>query len=432
MLISDLISHVDLFHIQREMVSEERDRLQQIDFIKLSQEIKEIELAQPNSELLNVLRGSAELTEYKHSLSQDLRNLEESLLRSYMESCDSFLSLYRQTRECDIILNGMESTLLQFADSLRGVSDEIRQLQDKSEDLSAQLKSRSETQERLISFVDAAVVSPDLVNVICDEEDCCSPKFLSAIVQLGRKIRAHSSLDPELPAVIESSGEIQKLKMKAVSRIRDFISAQLSLLKQTKPNFKGVQYDKLLQAKPLIEFLRDLDGGVFFLEVANCYFSGASKFYQNSLKTHLQSLSKLSLEPVAAKTDLLGAMEGGPGDPSSQSAPQVDLMSRLKLTGLSSASITVKGNSFSLGGREKIITEDLNSEILQPSESSSSAIRYFPEAVLRSHQKLLADAASHEASFLNEFFSLSESEIDQQRFFESVCPFLNVTRIILT
>jgi hypothetical protein len=142
----------------------------------------------------------------------------------------------------------------------------------------------------------------------------------------------------------------------------------------------------------------------------------------------------LPLEPVAAKTDLLGAMEGGPGDSPSQSAPQVDLMSRLKLTGLSSASITVKGNTFSLGGREKIITEDLNSEILQPSESSSSAqnIRYYPEAILRSHQKLLTDAASHEASFLKDFFSLSESEIDQQRFFESVCPFLNVTRIILT
>ena len=405
------------------MVSNRQDEFAQIDLVQLAQDIKQVERSQPSNELLNVLKGSAELSAYKQSLSEELRDMEEDLLRGYIHSSDSFLSLFRQTRECDNILSSMESTLLQFADSLRGVSDEIRQLQDKSEELSGQLRSRSETQERLISFVDAAVISPDLVNIICDEEDCCSPKFLSSILQLGRKIRAHADLDPDLPAVLESSGELQKLKMKAVSRIRDFILAQLAMLKQTKPNLKNLQSENLLKAKPLMEFLRDLDGGVFFLEVANCYLASVSKFYQSSFKTYLQSLSKLPVESVGSKTDLLGATEGASGEPSPVTAPQVDLMSRLKLTGLSSAPITVKGNTFSLCGREKLITDDLNSEALHPSESSSSAqsTRYYTEAILRSHQKFLAESATNEAAFLNEFFSLSESEIDQQRFFESVC-----------
>lgn len=355
--------------------------------------IKLLKQADPRNELMTVLEGSTDMKAYKSKLQTDLKAIECEMVSRFVASGDSLLQLYKETRECEQLLGGMESTLNQFADSLRGVSDEIRQLQAKSEDLSAQLKTRSEAQEKLIGFVDGAVISPDLVTVICDEEDCCSSRFISAITELGRKVKAHALLDQDLPAVADSGPELLKLKQRAIARIRDYIAGKLSLLKQQKIDLKLLHSDHLVKCKPLMAFLKDIDNGMYHMEVANLYTSTMSKFYLNIFKTYLQNLSKLPLEHAPSKQDLIGLVEGAP-------AAEPDLMSRLKLT---SSFSSKGGNFFSIsGGRDRVIKDD--SPPMPPIGGDVSPTKHYPENLLRSYVKLFADNLGSENEFLTIFF----------------------------
>jgi uncharacterized protein YoxC len=344
---------------------------------------------------------------YKESLSRDLEESEKRLLSSFLGNSESLLSLYRETKECEDILNSMESTLSQFADSLRGVSDEIRQLQHKSEELSEQLKSRSETQEQLIGYIDSVIVSPDLVGVICEHEDCGSDKFIAAIEQLSKKLVAHAQLDQDLPAVADSGPELQKLKTKAISRIRDFVALKINALKQPKTNIQILQRNVLVKLRPLLRFLKQTDGGIFFTEIVAMYASTLAKLHLGQFKTYVQTLSRLQLEATASKTDLLGTLEGQP-------AEALDLVSRLK--GASTSG--VKGNVFSIsGGRDRVIKQDLEADCIV---AGAGETKYYPEMLLRSHQKLLADTASSEFMFLIDFFDLNDNPDERQRMFDAV------------
>lgn len=399
-----------------DMTRNKQSSTQDVDFAELSHSIAAIERSNPKSDLLSVLNGSLNLKVYRESLMKELAITEDAILQEVTRDSSSILSLYKETQECERILCDMDATLSGFADSLRGVSDEIRQLQDKSEELSIQLKSRSETQEKLISFVDAVIVSPEIVSVICEEEDCSSARFISAIEQLGKKLRLNAPLDPTLPAVAESTAEFQKIKFKAVLRIREYISSKLSQLKQPKTSLKHIQKTSLIKSSPVIRFLRDLDSGVFYMEIASYYFATVSKFYLNFFRTYVQGLSKYSLEPVATKADLLGLVEGMSLD---TPVPQLDIVNRLKLGSSTPTSGGAKSGLFSFPGiRERVIKEDVDVDPLSLQSESSS--KQYPEALLRSYQKLLAETVTCEYEFLHYFFDLSDSPGDIQRFCDSV------------
>ena len=390
------------------MPTNSRSELANVDFAQLASDIASLERENAGSQILNVLREQSDMKAHKHSLSRDLEATEKRLIESFLGNSDALLSLYQETKDCETILNSMESTLGEFADSLRGVSDEIRTLQHKSEELSDQLKSRSETQEQLIGYIDSVVVSPDLVGIICEHEDCGSDKFLSAIEQLGSKLRSHALLDQDLPAVSDSGPELQKLKTKAIFRIRDFLASKIHSLKQPKTNVQILQRNVLVKLVPLVKFLKETDGGFFFTEIVALYAANMSKLYLGQFKTYVQSLARLQMETIAGKSDVLGALEG-------QQAESLDLVSRLK-----GSTSGVKGNVFSIsGGRDRVVKQDIDSDCIVVAAESSGA-KYYLESLLRSHQKLLADTASSEFLFLSDFFDISENLDERHRFFNAV------------
>lgn len=385
------------------MSMKETVEIQDVNYMQLSQELALLEHDCPDCEVLSVLREGRDITSYKNSLTNDMKELERGVIDNLLANTNSLLSLYKETQMCDSILSSMENTLETFSNSLRGVSDDIRQLQHKSEELSNQLKSRSETQGKLIEFIDSVIVSPDLVSVISDEEDCGSDKYLAAIEQLIRKLRSHAALPQDLPAVADSAPELQKLKSRAIVRVRDFLIAKINTLKQPRTNMQIIQRNVLVKLKSLVKFLREIDNGIHYKEMVEFYASTLSKLYLNQFKTYVQTLSKLQLEATATKTDLLGTIEGQASAPGGA----VDLVNNmLKLSTGGTSSMSIKGNVFSLsGGRDRVIKEDLESEAIIV-VTEAPVLKYYPEALLRSHQKLLADAASSEHLFLLEFFLL--------------------------
>jgi hypothetical protein len=294
----------------------------------------------------------------------------------------------------------MERTLSGFGDSLRGVSDDIRQLQHKSEDLSLQLKSRSETQEKLITFMDSVIVSPDLVKVICEEEDCGSEKFQSAIDQLQKKLRAHADLPSDLPSVLESGPEFEKLKVKAISRVREFLASKVNALKQPRTNIQILQRNVLVNLRGLSKFLKQVDNGIYFNEIWNLYAATLSRQYSNQFKIYVQTLTKLQVEATASKSDLIGGTTAEVSPNSHQ------------------------GNVFSIKGRERVIREDLEAEaialVMTEAGAGGGINKCYPETLLRSHQKLLVDTACSEYLFLIDFFDLLMNKSDQQKMFDAV------------
>ena len=385
--------------------------LTSLDFSRLSRDLSLLEHESPDSEVLAVLKEGLDMESYKENLSKDLKQIESGIVSSYLQNSDSLLTLYRETQLCDNILSSMEATLSKFGDSLRGVSDDIRQLQHKSEELSNQLKSRTDTQEKLIEFIDSVIVSPDLVSTICDEEDCGSDKYLTAVDILGRKLRAHSLVPSDLPSVVDSGPEMARLKNKAVLKIREYIVNKVSVLKQPRASAQTLQQNVLIKLRPLMKFLREIDGGMYYTEIMNFYASALSRFYTNQFKTYVQTLTKLQLEVTAAKTDLVGTLDSVPPPTGG-----------LKLSGSFSAVPGAKGNVFSIsGGRDRVVKEDLEADaIVVSTDAVPTGPKYYPETLLRSHQKLLSDTAASEYAFLVEFFDLGESIDDHQRVFDLV------------
>ena len=363
-------------------------------------DIESVEQQDPNAEVLRVLRGAGDVWTFKENLSRELKVIESSLVANFLENSDALLSLYRETENCECILSSMERTLSGFGDSLRGVSDDIRQLQHKSEDLSLQLKSRSETQEKLITFMDSVIVSPDLVKVICEEEDCGSEKFQSAIDQLQKKLRAHADLPSDLPSVLESGPELEKLKVKAISRVREFLASKVNALKQPRTNIQILQRNVLVNLRGLSKFLKQVDNGIYFNEIWNLYAATLSRQYSNQFKIYVQTLTKLQVEATASKSDLIGGTTAEVSPNSHQ------------------------GNVFSIKGRERVIREDLEAEaialVMTEAGAGGGINKCYPETLLRSHQKLLVDTACSEYLFLIDFFDLLMNKSDQQKMFDAV------------
>lgn len=411
-----------------------------VDIEQLLLDIGSLQDEEPESEVFKLLEGSGDLQAYKVHLSEELKSIEANLVSNYLANTDSLLSLYQETQNCESILVSMEETLSGFADSLRGVSDDIRQLQQRSEELSVQLKSRSETQEQLIGFIDSVIISPDLVKVICEEEDCGSARFLGAIDQLTRKLAAHASKPQDLASVRESGPELEKLKLKAIQRVRDFLGLKVNALKQPRTNIQILQRNVLVNLRGLTKFLKQIDNGVYFTEIWNLYVSTLSKQYSNQFKIYVQTLTKLQIEATATKADMIGTLEGaqGGGQEATQSASDLPpLISKaLKLAssaGSSSSSLTnvgAKGNVFSISGREQALQElELEADaIVVVTEIPTHSMKYYPETLLRSHQKLLIDTASSEYLFLIDFFGESGNKDDDnseigahhQRMFDAV------------
>jgi hypothetical protein len=385
---------------------DEVNALLSIDLDEISEELAVLERDAATSGVVKALRDGGDLESYKASISSELRQIESQVVSSYLGDYSSLLSLYRSTKECISVLTEMESTLSGYSDSLRGVSDDIRQLQFKSEELQAQLKDRVDVQEKLTSFVDAVVLPPDIVASIC-EDDPGSEAFIQSIELLSAKLEKSSNYENSIPSVEESRPEFEKIKMKAVHRIREFLLAKFNSLKVPKTNIQLIQINVLLKSKKLINFIK-IQNPEMYLELINFYCSFISKINFDNYKNYVNSLNSkfLITENIITKLDSIG---------NDDSIPQSDnLTAKLKLFASPTPPAPTAGKpvenkiplfSILTGNREKIISENSTEIDPIPVGSDPPSARLHPEFILRSHQKVLVDICSSEYGFLLNFFN---------------------------
>ncbi|KAG2445494.1 hypothetical protein HXX76_000110 [Chlamydomonas incerta] len=354
---------------------------------------KDLEEFQEHDVIKGILEQGRVVKEYAREIDDKLRTVEMESIQDYINESDNMVALHDQIKVCDTILNGMEQLLAKFQSELGKVGEEIRQLQVQSQSMGTKLKNRRAAEGQLGAFIEQLTVSDELVAAILDNE--VNEEYMEALVALDRKLRfvredgvARSSL-----ARRDVEGALEKLRVKAVTKVREFMLGKVYQLKRPKTNVQIIQQSVLLKYKYFMRFLR-AHGPDVYMEIRSEYVSVLSKILASHFRTYLGAMEKMQTA-VAGPNDVLGAPEssGGGGGLGS-------------LFGKGAARPTTEA-TFSLGERAAVL-DQLDKPAIIPHMAEYEGRKFPYEVIFRNVHKLLLDTATSEFLFCADFFDEDE------------------------
>lgn len=315
----------------------------------------------------------------------------------YIDNSEQVLDLHKQMQECDSVLARMQEMLLGFQADLGGISEEIRHLQDESLSMSIRLKNRRAAEEKLSKFLYNSNVTHDMVAAIVSSE--VNDQFLDAVVNVSKRFKYlqqttpsedGSSLDlsPADTHVARSLlPDLERLRMRIISKTRDYFSAQFTALKKSKTNVHILQQNSLVRYAPLMQFLQ-AEAPAVADDIQVMYTEYMGRILQNLFKSYTSQLNKLEVA-MASKTDLIAIDD-----------------TSLKSMFTQRINVNKKYESFSLGDRESILG-CADSEPILLHVAFAEGAKYPYEAIMRSVIKHLNDAATNEFLFIIDFFKIN-------------------------
>lgn len=264
------------------------------------------DLFQTDTDVQNALSKGIDLRKYAQEVEGALREVERESIQDYIKESEGLAGLHTQIRQCDGVLDSMESMLRGFQTDLASISAQIKYLQDESLSMNVKLRNRKAAEDQISSFIQQMVVPPDLVNAICEGD--VNEAYLEYVIELNKKV-AFSKLDSTAmtTACAGISPELEKLRIKSVLKIRDFLLNRVSSLKKEKTNTQILKQAVLLKYKGLYKFLLEHAVDVA-AEIKEAYTTTMSAIYQRHVKSYLSDLMRLRVDG-ATKTDLLGNEE---------------------------------------------------------------------------------------------------------------------------
>lgn len=184
----------------------------------------------------------------------------------YVEHNQQVVDLHNQMQECDNVLARMEEMLHGFQADLGEISAEIKHLQDDSLSMSIRLKNRRSVEDKLHNFLDNASILPSMASSIISP--VVNETFLDSVVNLSKRLQY---LEQTTPAADGSSldlapsetyygrsllPELEKLKIKAIAKIRDYFTLQISAIRKPKTNIQILQTNSLVKYAKLFQFVQ--------------------------------------------------------------------------------------------------------------------------------------------------------------------------------
>lgn len=88
--------------------------------------------------------------------------------------------------------------------------------------------------------------------------------------------------------------ELEKLRVKAISKSRDYLMQRIYALRKPKTNIQILQQNVLLKYKYLVTFLR-LHGGEVFNEVRAAYIDTLSRVLSSHFRAYLAAIERLKV-----------------------------------------------------------------------------------------------------------------------------------------
>eukprot|EP00733_Pompholyxophrys_punicea_P000046 Pompholyxophrys_punicea_v1_NODE_6_length_8794_cov_7.233894.p1 type:complete len:864 gc:universal NODE_6_length_8794_cov_7.233894:8122-5531(-) len=251
--------------------------------------------------------GSLDLASYSGQVEDELQSLEAACISVYRKKSSDISSLAGELSECQTVLAALHEMLLGFQADLGGLSGEIRSLQEKSMMLDVQLKNRKAAELGLRIFLQRIVLAPNLVGAITSGP--VNPVFLRSVQELNRIYKdAHCDeardwscdVAPSTTAAgREMQEQVNKLRLVAVTRVREYLLQQISLLRKPQTNVRMIQVHGLLKYAPLQDFLEDACPTVAG-EILNVYCESMSKTLMVLFRTYQAQLLQLDATKSAA------------------------------------------------------------------------------------------------------------------------------------
>jgi len=370
--------------------------LSEFDFTGIDQDLARF---QQDELVKQALSRGVELKGYSAQIEQELKEVEMESVKEYVQQSSNVVALHGQIQSCDMILARMQEMLLGFQADLGGISEEIRHLQEESRSMSIKLQNRRDVEAQLQQFLDKMVLPPDMVATLTGKE--VNDAYMEYIVNLNGKLAYvtqstpasdGSSLDlaPRATAAgKELAPKLERLKLKAVAKARDYFLHRIAELRKPKTHVQMLQRHGLLKYQHLYGFLLGCAPEIAE-EVRLNYAETMGKTVFNLFRAYHAQLQKLVLE-VANKNDLIAVEEGA-------------------VRGLFSSKVDLskRGDAFSLADRDKVLGGIEGEPILVHIAQAEKA-QYHYEVCLRSVFKHLVEAATCEFLFCQDFFVLKSS-----------------------
>ncbi|XP_029040992.1 vacuolar protein sorting-associated protein 52 homolog [Osmia bicornis bicornis] len=332
----------------------------------------------------DVLKTGTDLRQYSRQIEKELKEVENKSIQDYIKESENIASLHNQIAACDNILEKMESMLMNFQLDLGSISSEILYLQRKSVAMSQQLSNRQIIRGPLSQFIEDMTVSEALIAGIMD---CpvTEKEFLTQLQTLNHKINfVKEQSFKEAKSCLDVKDILEKLKMKALAKIRTYLLEQIYKCRKPMTNYQ-VPQNNMLKYKFFFEFVLANERNVAE-EICGEYISTMSKIYYSYFKSYSSRLMKLQFEEGATKDDLMGVEDNvGRGI-------------------FHKTTLKHRGTVFSIGSRGDVLNSQLEAPIIVPHTATKT--RYHYEALFRSEQYALVDNACREYLFLTEFFKV--------------------------
>lgn len=333
-----------------------------------------------------ILDQGCDPKQYRQQYEEKLRAAEMEAIQDYIAENENLVTLHREISACDSILAGMESMLGGFQEGLGSISAEIRGLQQQSAALSLQLNNRKAAQGRLANFIDNIVIPGPLIHGIVQGE--VNEEWLGHLEDLHNKLEfvRKSKLVQASAAHQDVQPELERLRVKAVAKAREYLMARIYALRKPKTNIQILQQNMLLRFRYLVTFLR-AHGPEVFGEVRTAYIDTLSRVLSSHFRAYLHALDGLK-EAGPTQADVVGAAE----------APREGVMSLF-----GKAASDTRAEVFSLGERGNILLH-LEGAALIPHIVQAEGKKFPGEVLFRSVNKLLMDTATSEYLFCADFF----------------------------
>ncbi|XP_066919822.1 vacuolar protein sorting-associated protein 52 homolog [Clytia hemisphaerica] len=338
------------------------------------------------------LNKGVDLRQYSKQIETDLREVEDDSIQDYIKESKNIANLHQQIKACDGILETMENMLSGFQIDLKSISAEIQTLQEQSLRMNIKLKNRQAIKSELSQFIDELIVPESMIYAINDLQPT-EQTFIEQLHELSHKINIVKEQGFKgAMACNDVRDVLEKLKLKAVSKIREFVLQRVYQCRKPMSNYQ-VPQNALLKYRYFFEFLL-MHHQQVAREIRDEYVDTMSKIYSAYFGGYIAKLMKLQYEELAGKDDLMGVEDTA------------------KARGFFSSKTPLKNRStiFSLGSRGQVLTDLLEEPIIVPHAAQKTEKRYSYEALFRSQHFALLDNACREYLFLCDFFLVSGNQ----------------------
>ncbi|XP_039977064.1 vacuolar protein sorting-associated protein 52 homolog isoform X1 [Xiphias gladius] len=334
------------------------------------------------------LKTGVDLRQYSKQVEAELQRIEQASIKDYIKESQNIALLHNQITACDSILERMEGMLSGFQSDLSSISSEIQTLQQQSVSMNVRLKNRQAVRSHLSQLVDELVVPGAMISTILDSP-VTEQEFLEQLHELNNKINFAKELSfRETLACSDIQDIVDRLKLKAVSKIREFILQKIYSFKKPMTNYQ-IPQNTLLKYRFFYQFLLANERTVA-KEIRDEYVDTMSKIYYSYFKSYSGRLLKVQYEEVADKDDLMGVEDTA------------------KKGFFSKPSLKSRNTIFTLGQRGAILSPaELEGPILVPHTAQRGDSRYPYETLFRSQHYALLDNGCREYLFLSDFFMVA-------------------------